>query len=214
MYVDFDKQFIFIHNPRTGGTSLLNVLEEFTSVVLQSAGAHEALKDIFDSMLRKSSLWGDYFKFSIVRNPWDRLYSAFRYLHSGGSNFTDARVGNIYIQPYDGDFNAFVENYTAWYKRQCHFIKYKHGMSPHLLPQTEFLKLAGSLALDTVCRFESYERDVGELLNNLGVPHDSIPKLNSSTKTVADYRYAYTDTSIDIVSNLYADDIELLGYTF
>ena len=212
MYVDFDKQFIFLHNPRTGGTSLLRVLEKFTSVVLQT-GEHETLNDTHEVMLRKSKIWDDYFKFSIVRNPWDRLYSAFKYLQAGGSNFTDTRVGNIFVQPYAGDFNAFVENYDCWYKRPCHFIQYKHGMSPHLLPQSEFLTLDNSLAVDIVCRFENYEQEVTELLHNLGINIDALPKLNSSDP-VEDYRLAFTDKSMAIVSELYADDIELFGYTF
>jgi hypothetical protein len=64
---------IFVHVPRTGGTSVGKALNR---PMLHYAASRYA---IFDR-----AAFGDYFKFAFVRNPWDRLLSGYSRLHSPG----------------------------------------------------------------------------------------------------------------------------------
>ena len=109
MYICYDKRFIFFHVPRVAGTALLHKLRKTHDIDMQ-IGEHESMEHLYDNFGKSSDLWADYFKLCFVRNPWDRLVSAFHYLALGGINFTDNRVSNLYIQHYDGDFNEFVKN--------------------------------------------------------------------------------------------------------
>ena len=69
---------IFIHIPRTGGTSV-----ELTLTHTDWGLSHKPEKHIFASHAKKlyAQYWDDYFKFSIVRNPYDRLISLYLWSH-------------------------------------------------------------------------------------------------------------------------------------
>ena len=47
--------------------------------------------------------------FTFVRNPWDRLVSAFEYMSKGGANPRDQAVEERYLRKFNGDFGTFVE---------------------------------------------------------------------------------------------------------
>jgi len=73
-----DKKIIFIHIPRTGGTSV----EEYFQFKHQhgwkpDTAQHLTLKEYSDHYDVE-----DYFKFTIVRNPWDRLVSWYLWSHA------------------------------------------------------------------------------------------------------------------------------------
>ena len=63
MIIDHGRRFVFIHVPRTGGFSAYNMLGG------QTPGAMHP---------RRSDIEENYFSFGFIRNPWDRMYSAFR----------------------------------------------------------------------------------------------------------------------------------------
>ena len=138
MYLDFGYKLAFFHVPRTGGTSLIKAFGEHCNFVSQ-LGVHESLSNLYAEHLKNSDVLGSYYKFAFVRNPWDRLYSAFCYLNKGGINFDDTRVANIYIHPYNSDFKGFVRSYESWFAKPCDFVPYSYKLSPHLATQTLLL---------------------------------------------------------------------------
>ncbi len=212
MYISLDDKFCFFHNPRTGGTSLLRFLRGRCIVLLQG-GEHETMEHLYSTYLRGSDILRDYYTFAFVRNPWARLHSAFKYLSSGGMNFYDTRVANMYVQVYDGDFNGFVKNYDSWFEKPCHFIPYSHKLSPHLLPQCKFLINAGRQIPKHVYRFEEYDSAVHDIgIRLFGHANDIIPHKNNSDDTY--YTEAYNQESIDIVSEIYKEDISCFNYSF
>ena len=68
---DDELQAIFFHVPKAAGTSLRRALYDSKSFHIPAIRYRIADAERFSN----------YFKFCIVRNPWDRLLSAFRYLH-------------------------------------------------------------------------------------------------------------------------------------
>ena len=77
------------------------------------------------------------------------------------------------------------------------------------------------LNLSFLGRFENYKSDYNTLCNNLQKHNSqlhkrlnsmSLPHHNKSTHN--DYREYYDDESIELVSEIYADDIDFFGYSF
>lgn len=227
MYVDYSKNFCFIHNPRTGGTSILEYLDSVFDLTLQ-LGEHEIMAKLYPEKLKHSVIANDFFKCGFVRNPWDRLHSAYTYLMRGGINFDDARVSNIFIDPFRGDFNSFVHSYETWFGAYCDFLPNSYKTSPHFQAQHKFFYYDGNMVPNFLGRFENYESDLKNMLyvyscDNLSptdgadflqsIPSE-VPIKNTADESRENYITAYDSRSVDIVSELYATDISLFNYSF
>lgn len=71
-----DNRFIFIHIPKVAGISLIHALG-----FEHEHRWHMPLKYYQHISEEK---FEQYFKFAFVRNPWDRVFSAYQFLAQGG----------------------------------------------------------------------------------------------------------------------------------
>ena len=191
----FDRTHsLFIHVPKAAGRSVVRGLYDVRSVEHATVEWYQALD---------SQRYSAYFCFTFVRNPWDRLVSAYTYLCKGGgpSNQEDSEWGQRLLQY--TDFDAFV----------CEWLRTDTAMH-HILftPQHLFLSdRFGNIELDFIGRFENLAEDyrtVAERIPGAG----ELPHINRSNSTP--YTEFYTERSRNIVAEVYARDIELFGYAF
>ncbi|HTT80257.1 MAG TPA: sulfotransferase family 2 domain-containing protein, partial [Stellaceae bacterium] len=111
--ISHDLRCIFTHVPKTAGKSIryLFGLPEFAEQGIPDGNniedgfGHTRLSSLIDS-----AFFDDYFKFAFVRNPYDRIVSAFCYLIDGGCNNVDRIFREQYLKPYCNDFDAFIED--------------------------------------------------------------------------------------------------------
>jgi hypothetical protein len=151
--------------------------------------------------------FGSAFKFSVVRNPWDRLVSAFHFLKS--SRWPDDRA---WSEKHLADFDTF-EAFLAALERPL--FRNLVLSQVHFHPQVDFIAdPKGRVLIDRVIYFERLAdglRRVAERLQ-LEAPEDKLSRLNASAHL--DYRDCYDDRGREIVGQMYARDAELLGYRF
>ncbi len=187
---------IFVHIPKTGGTSVTR------SLFGRPTGGHAAIwkyQLIFDQ-----DEFETYFKFAFVRNPWDRVLSAYEDIRRRGERVKDKEWVRRNLAGCD-DFGSFVKR---WVNK-----KNIYG-DPHVLfiPQYEFISLGGSDSLmDFVGRFESLERDFDFIKSRLGIDCE-LQKRNMGARK--DYREFYTEETMQIVAEAYREDIEMFNYRF
>ena len=127
MPLSHDHKCLFIHIPKTGGISWRNMLginedniiNETDSAVAQGDTGlscihprvfekmHFLMKHLIELNLIDQKIFDDYFKFAFVRNPWDKLVSAYsqRY-HEYFSDFEE--FINKIIAPVEHINNNFV----------------------------------------------------------------------------------------------------------
>jgi hypothetical protein len=189
---------IFVRIPKSAGRSVSISLYDCL------VGSHLTLKDyqiVFDEDGFK-----DYFKFTLVRNPWDRLVSAYLFLKEGGVTGFDKYFSKKYLHNVF-DFEDFVKN---------HLSKNEVLSFTHFRPQTDFLLINGELALDFVGKFENIEEDFEVIKRQLNMPpYIELTKKNvTGSRTKKDYRDYYTEEMIGIVKKVYQKDIELFDYQF
>lgn len=188
-----DHQCIFIHITKTAGTSVANALFNYLPY-------HYTAIDY--RVIYGKKTFNRYFKFAFVRNPWDRLYSAYRYINSGGWNEADKLWGEEHLDEYD-DFNSFVANWLTHENIMKHI---------HFMPQHYFIcDDQGKLLLDYVAYFETINEDFDIIARKLNI-NAELSHHNASPS--ASYLTAYNEESRRIVSNVYSKDIEILGYSF
>lgn len=201
---------IFVHIPKCGGTSIESILwpdkDDRTTSNLwmgfiskynnkyQTGGLQHLLASQIQQEIG-SNFFEEYFKFSIVRNPWDKAVSQFKYMKKRG----DLRE---YIGMSEGDS---FKKYLSLIQRRKH-VQWE-SQYKFLTDESE------KYIVDYIGRFESFNEHVIKILNQLCVNYSaSIPHLNKSD--LSDYRGFYNAELKKLVGDIYQKDIEKFEYEF
>jgi|TARA_B110000014_G_scaffold216963_1_gene171305 hypothetical protein len=188
------KKIIFIHIPKTAGISLMKSI--FGDVTLESHRSVSFYKQVFGNR------YSDFFTFTIVRNPWDRLYSAYKFLQKGGINIHDKNAFDIHLSIYK-DFEDFVLN--GLNKKIMWEIT-------HLIPQYEFVcDENGKIIVDYVGKFENLNKSLDDIKKILKSDFE-LEHHNKTNKK--DYKDIYTTEMIEKVHQIYQKDIDIFEYSF
>ena len=192
------KNIIFMHIPKTGGASIGQLC---MSKGIGGIG-HNTRNPNYISLAQYKCSHPDIFSFSIVRNPWDRLVSAYHFLSRGGLNAYDSEDANKYVNHYSG-FNEFVSDA---FKDDAILTQI------HFRPQYEWISDENDVIADYVGRFEALQHHISVCLALVGLPDYQLPHVNKATHK--HYKQYYSKESIDIVGDVYSRDIELFGYKY
>lgn len=194
--IGFEKhKCIFIHIPKAAGVSLSQNL--FGNL----GGGHLPIYEYFK--VYSPEEFKTYFKFTVVRNPWDRLVSAYHFLKEGGFNEVDKKWFNDNLAKYV-DFEDFV---LKWVNKK------NINTFTHFIPQYYYLSLNGKILVDKIYNFENLEEAIVDINNKL----DTSITLTHKNKTINrknEYRAYYNEETKQIVGNVYKTDIELFHYQF
>lgn len=188
----FDRtESIFIHIPKAAGTSI--------AVSLYGEDPwHYEIKFYRDNYKKK---FLKYKKFAFIRNPYDRLFSSYRYSFIQFARNSSTNVA--FVTKYKSFENFVIDWVTRDNVKNHYFFK----------PQVDYLcDECGRLIIDFLGRYETLHDDyliVSNMLNSneiLGQSNSSGEKLN--------YRKFYDKKMIDIVKNAYFDDFKMFNYEF
>jgi len=190
---------IFVHIPKTGGSSVTTILKRDSLL----SSKHEIIspKEQGATLKELIGLAGkdvdEYFSFCFVRNPWDRFVSAYHYVIQRRPELTAVSAHDNFT-----DFTRSIGEDPAKYLSIRYFR-----------PQWSFLE-AGDTGrqIDFVGRFENFSVDLKYALNKIGRPHLQIRHRKKSQRS--DYRHYFNNETRKIVANVYARDIENFGYSF
>lgn len=191
------REIIFIHVPKTAGTSIETMLGIETR--------HVPLSRYYTWNAERADLaW----KFAVVRDPAERLHSAYNYLYSqiGESEHIDVRWATEKLSGIE-TFETFLDrmfnrNFRAHIMRWTHFR-----------PQMDWLchKPGEGIALDRVFRFEKLDEGIEELRQRLDptlkLPHLRKPRSKRVSKPLSDHHQ-------ELIHRLYRKDYEAFGYSF
>ena len=189
------KKILFIHVPKTAGVSLIKSYEEY----LADARHNPVL--LYRLLLGKDFL--KFTTFSVVRNPWARIFSAYHFLKKGGLSGTDPEMGKILSE----ECPSFEQFIKEWLPR--------HGVCSygHYVPQYEFLcGWKRRVIVEHIIKVENLDHDWPMVAESLGLPVRSIGRHNTSNNYR--YRESYDKESVEIVRKLYKSDVQLFGYSY
>jgi hypothetical protein len=189
---------IFIHVPRTAGTS-----------VAQALGAPMPHYPVSRYAAFDPDAFRLFFKFGFVRNPWDRLLSSFAYLRAAAEKarpFPDTLWARRHLSQF-ADFEEFVLSLRqpASRRRIMRYI--------HFRPQLSWLAMPRSSKseLEFIGRFERLAHDFQFVAQHLSL-QGTLPTTRESRH--GDYREAFTPAMRDVAAELYRADIDAFGYDF
>jgi hypothetical protein len=192
-------KFIFIHIPKTGGTSIEKVFKK----QIKNNRKHLTFFQYENEL--KSEI-EKYFIFSVIRNPWDRLVSYWKY-----------RQGKIHA-PIDGKMNIFDD----WLKfisslnlddlhgktEKSNIPDFRMGLDSQF---NSLINKQNKINVNLV-RFENLQNDFNTICDKIGIKRHHLPHKNKSRHK--HYTEYYNEETKQIVAEKYAKDIKYFDYKF
>lgn len=134
-----------------------------------------------------------YFKFSFIRDPWDRMVSNWKM-------FT--------TQPYRiKQIRSMTDLDVSRFEDFVHFAR--RTKNHHWQPQLLYLPDK----LDFLGRLETFDQDFERLCEAIGVTRMPRPVRRNNTAR-SRYQDYYTPKLVDVVAEMYAADIDAFGFEF
>jgi hypothetical protein len=135
----------------------------------------------------------NYFRFSFVRNPWDRAVSQFSFMQRRDD------LRQFIGMKQDDSFATYLtliqeRGHVQWMR------------------QTDFIYDGDALLVNFVGRFERLEDDARAVFDRLGIQSSCLPHAQRSEH--GPYRDYYDGAARRTVSRIYESDIDHFGYTF
>ena len=185
MFINHKHKFIFIHIPKNAGTSIRGSFktEGYDQKVVNKRYPHDPCSKI--KKYCGEEVWNTFFKFAIVRNPYDRLVSYYHF-HKSPQYRYPARANSL---PFDQwvmkGLDSNMKKNQTWYLDED---------------------------VDYIGRFENLEKDWELICKEIGITHYKLPKFNVSEHN--EWKSYYTDNSEKLVNEIFQDDFEVFNYDY
>ena len=136
--------------------------------------------------------WNNYFKFCVIRNPYEKVLSAFFHLYVSRNQLLDK------------DQNHLISLFRKWIRS-----------SDSLKPDRDKYFIDGTYVMDEIIRYENLNNDIRKICEHLNVsfePH-RIPTFKSQYRTVGSSIYEFYDKkSEEIVFNRFQVEFSFFNY--
>lgn len=231
--ISHQHKYLFVHIPKVAGESIERYLLEVLGLTWSDrAGflirrnldpnlgpprlAHLLASEYLKYGYLKQPDFKKYFKFSFVRNPWDRLVSEFFFNHVGYMDFKSF-ILKTFPTTKDDDYYTGSDKYR------------------HVIPQYDFLHdEQGDILVEYVGRYESLNSDFAEVCRRLNLPVLPLKIVNSFKQIIASrvlaqeklktgqkvdtlkphYSRFYDAETREWVEDMYSKDINTFNYCF
>lgn len=196
-FVHDRMKFGFIHVPKTGGMTVTRYflkdnrdarLYEF-SPTNRTFGLHSGITRVRRAV---GETFDQYYTFAFYRNTYDWLFSLYRYIHRTAEHPLFPKVSKL-------NFEQYVLEVSPGFVR---------AQMPLVAPK-------GVCGVSRLEPYENFAAAFQDILRELGFPAETIRSYNVAEKLEQNaYRSAYTPKMLDMVQELYQDDIEYFGFKF
>lgn len=200
--IDLDRKYIFTHPPKCAGASVEK------SLGLWGPERDRTMDDMYRNLLHKSldehmkhvpedMNIDDIFKFTVVRNPWNRAVS--RYYH----NCTHNKLFIKMVLTFEEYIHKCYETYQQTGECNDHTVK-------------EFVCYNGSYMIDHVIRQENFEYGLHIAMETLNIEDYYVYHTDQNTirPDTDDYRAFYNSDTKQMVAEMAHDMIEIFDYSF
>jgi len=218
--VDAHDKFVFIHIPKTGGTSLANSLN------FRPNRRHSTFKE---SILYSNSKnfkddkfsyydFKDRLKFSVVRHPLERLVSTYYYTCAPKHRWGELNTSQLSIEHFDICMNRIIDilyngNSNYWEKSNIINDIGKHDGSSYfwLAPQYHWIMNNNyDLLVDHILKLDNIEQDSKLFADKYNFNLSKNKKLNSTKHDP--WKKHFTKKTKDFFTELYKKDFEFFGF--
>lgn len=199
---------IFLSNPKTGSTTVRNILDPYSEIksgITDKELFHHLKAEEARNYLKEKDIdWNDYLVITTIRNPFARAVSNYFYSKPDNSG------KHFYEKGYD-ESSAFDLDFNNWLKLKFN----KNGKIPGLISYEDFCcNKEGKCIVDLVIPIENIDNELPKLLKSMGVKlnYEKIPV--SNTTKHKDYKFYFNEETRLLIEENYKKDIEIGNYSF
>ena len=180
-----EHKITFIHNPKTAGTSISTWLDDnFKTVKGRKHGHHIEVKEFFADTV---------FTFGVVRNPWARMVSWYKFANVGNETFQEWMLNRFQKGGLGMSFRPGLSWAGTWYSLAT--------------PQADWFGDDTNLIL----RFEHLQEDFEQVKKVL---HCDVDLCILNANPSYDYRTYYNDDLIELVRDVFIKDVIRYNYDY
>lgn len=172
---------IFVHQRKCAGTSIIRAF----GLNPEHPDWHVANNGVLDAEF--ADLPRDYFRFSIVRNPWDRFVSGWKYCAGTRQRTLREVLDDLPAEGHD----------------------YRHLTRPQ---SAILFDAEGRQAVHFIMRYERLQADFDQVCARLGMAPILLPRTNAGQRH--HYRDYFDAETRDLLARHFAEDIERFGYRY
>ena len=198
--ISHDFKTIFVHIPKTGGTSVEAMFgyaeyDKFGKLIKDKVGKgkHWGAREYY---AEKADFYKKYFKFTIVRNPWERDVSLY--------NMMKGQLKYRHL-----NFKQFVQRVIQ------KNIEYDHPKFRNIIfrNQVDYFMHEDNVHVDRIIRYENLTEGWQDVCKEINKPYEELVHLRKAKKEPKEFYYKDQET-IDLVAELRKDDINFLNYDY
>jgi len=197
MVLCHEKSCIYIHIPKTAGTSIEQFIRDNDTNNLLFIGVqnNRSLQHLtaYELRLMIPQFYKTYYKFSIVRNPYDRLLSEYYWNPSKNLGYK-----------YGKSKKDFLEKVKDIVKNNKYFYNIYND---HFIPQYNFLFYKNKLLINQLFKYEDLEWVTKYLKKKLNIRRN-FPILNKNNIE----KEEWTNEEKEIIYDLYKNDFIHFNY--
>lgn len=181
-----DPKLIFIHAPKTAGTSIENVLMKLFRNRDKHFGIHAKLQQVVD--IYPDINLDEYTIFTVKRNTWDRILSAYL------NDYRHFLLGNTPYVPFETFYKSRLPNSIL------DFV----SVNGSVLKNVKFLE------------FDNINEEFVDVMNTLGFNDIKFVHKNINTQVDLSIRKFLSHNNLfkECVLEKYSQEIEFFGYEF
>lgn len=218
MIISDSQRFVFVHNPKCGGTAVRRQLMPFDTCndrfwgieMREDLGrrvdkAHiplESLQEVFPDAFEKLM---QYFSFTFVRNPYQRFISSY----NEQRRLKLPALESAEFKPYCDELNSLIDDKVQPARIRGLF------QFRHFVPQHFFTHIGEEQVVKFIGRVETLEADLLEAarLGGLDLGISRVPVSNVRAKGgQPDIEHVLTRKSINTINRVYRRDFALFGF--
>lgn len=216
MIISHKHKFITIDIPKTGSRSLRESLLPSSVIDIHGEPKVDAQFYQHDGAIRAKKQfaknnwnWNEYYKFTIVRNPWQRYFSFFKYFKSYGEKYMRRDESINWREPEINQGKLCVE----LFKDKDDQTVLKNIILNNDSQDSYFCDESGKIIVDHIAEFQNLQNEFVFLCDQVGIQTPTLQHGNKSSNRL-NMRDIYNQELIDLVAEKEEGAIQLKGYDY
>lgn len=213
MLISHKHKFITIDIPKTGTRSLRESLVplgiiDVVGVPNESAEfyQHDTAERANSQFIKNDWEWKNYYSFTIVRNPWQRYFSFFKYFKSYAEKYKNKDASITWNEPEINQGKMCLEMFEKQDEKTI-----MRNLINNNKPQHEYYTINNEIVVNHIAEFENINFEFSQFCNNNNIQTIKLMHGNKS-KPSDDFNRVMDDELIDKIYELEKPTIEYKNY--